>query len=72
MECGEKSVFFHECNAQVKILIFSPHGMKYTLFGIHKKIFFLFILHKELQKAKRNLFPARFSSNLTVAVCLLV
>ena len=32
IECSEKISIFHECVAQVKMLIFSPHEMKYILY----------------------------------------
>ena len=32
IECGEKISVFHECVARVKMLIFSPHEMKYILY----------------------------------------
>ena len=32
IECGEKISIFHECVAQVKMLIFSPHEIKYILY----------------------------------------
>ena len=36
MECGEKIGTFHECVATVKVLIFSPHEMKYIWYFLKK------------------------------------
>ena len=63
---------FHECLARVKMLIFSPHEMKYIWYLQKKKVNFLFILYStEIQKSKLNFLLGRFSFDLTFAVCLL-
>ena len=67
----KKISIFHECVARVKILIFSPHEMKYIWY-LPKKVNFLFILYStEIQKSKPNFLLGRFSFDLTFAVCLL-
>ena len=43
-ECSEKISIFHECVAQVKMLIFLPHKKKYIWYS-PKKVNFLFILY---------------------------
>ena len=54
----------HECVARVKMLIFSPHEMKYICIHL-KKVKFLFILYStEIQEAQSN-----FSFDLTFAGC---
>ena len=61
---------FHECVAQVKLLIFSPHEIKYIWY-LPKKVNFPFILYStEIQKAQPN-FSLFVSLNLTFFVCLL-
>ena len=45
IECGEKISIFYECAARVKMLIFSPHEMKYIWYLPKKKVNFLFILY---------------------------
>ena len=66
----KKISIFHECIAQVKMLIFSPHEMKYIWYLPKKgKFYFYFILNRT--DAQPNLFPGRFSLDLTFSVCLL-
>ena len=69
-ECSEKISIFHECVARVKMLIFSPHEMKYSWYiYLPKKVNFLFILYStEIQKAQLNFFLCRFSFDLTFAL----
>ena len=67
----KKISIFHECVAQVKMMIFSPLEMKYIWYLL-KKVNFLFILYiTEIQKARPNFFLGCFSFDLTFAVCLL-
>ena len=67
----KKISIFHECVARVKMLIFSPHEMKYLVFA-EKKYIFLFILYStEIQKSQPYFLLGRFSFDLTFAVCLL-
>ena len=67
----KKISIFHECVAQVKMLIFSPHEMKYIWY-LSIKVNFLFILYStEKQKAQPIFFLGHFSFELTFAVCLL-
>ena len=67
----EKISIFHECVARVKMLIFSPHEMKYIWY-LPKKVNFLFILYStEIQKSQPYFLLGRFSFDLTFAVCLL-
>ena len=67
----KKISIFHECVARVKMLIFSPHEMKYIWY-LPKKVNFLFIFYStEIQKSKPNFLLGRFMFDLTFAVCLL-
>ena len=67
----KKISIFHECVARVKMLIFSPHEMKYIWY-LPKKVDFLFILYStEIQKSQPYFLLGRFSFDLTFAVCLL-
>ena len=51
IECGEKTSIFHECVARVKMLIFSPHEMKYIRYLPKKSKFsFYFILNGNKKK----------------------
>ena len=62
---------FHECVAQVKMLIFSPHEMK-NIWYLPKKSKFSFIFYStEIQKSQPYFLLGRFSFDLTFAVCLL-
>ena len=45
-ECGEKISIFHECIAQVKMLIFSPLEMEYIWYS-PKKVNFLILYSSE-------------------------
>ena len=46
IKCGEKTSIFHDCIARVKMLIFSPHSMKYIWYLPKKsKSSFYFILN---------------------------
>ena len=46
IECGEKISIFHECVARMKMLIFSPHEIKYIWYLPKKSKFsFNFILN---------------------------
>ena len=67
----KKISIFHACEARVKMLIFSPHKMKY-IWHLPKKCKLSFFLYStEIQKAQPNFFLGRFSFDLTFAVCLL-
>ena len=67
----KKISIFHECVARVKMLIFSPHEMKYIWY-LPKKVNFLFILYStEIQKSQPYFLLGRFSFDLTFAACLL-
>ena len=67
----KKIRIFYECVARVKMLIFSPHELKYIWY-LPKKVNFLFISYStEILKAQPNFFLGRFSFNLTFSVCLL-
>ena len=73
IECGvvRKIIIFHECIARVKMLIFSPHEMKYIWY-LPKKVNFLFILYStEIQKSQPYFLLGRFLFDMTFAVCLL-
>ena len=68
----KKISIFHECVAQVKMLIFSRHEMKYIWYLPKKSKFsFLILYSTEIQKSKPNFLLGRFSFDLTFAVCLL-
>ena len=55
----------------MRMLIFSPHKMKYIRYLL-KKVNFLFILYStEIQKSQPYFLLGRFSFDLTFAVCLL-
>ena len=67
----KKISIFHERVARVKMLIFSPHEMKYFWY-LPKKVKFLFILYStEIQKSQPYFLLGRFAFDLTFAVCLL-
>ena len=55
MECGEKLVFsiFHEYIALVKMLVFSPHEMKFIWY-LPKNVNFYFILYSKENYRKQN------------------
>ena len=60
----KKIIIFHECVARVRMLIFSPHEMKYIWYLPRKSKFsFYFILNGKTS--------GRYSFDLTFAVCLL-
>ena len=53
----KKSVFFHECAARVKMLIFSPNEMKYIWYSPPKNKFsFYFILNGKYRKHSLTFF----------------
>ena len=55
----------------MKMLIFSPHRMKYILY-LRQKVNFLFILYStEIQKSQPYFLLGRFLFDLTISVCLL-
>ena len=61
IECGEKISIFHECVARVKMLIFSPHEMKFISYLLRKKskFSFYFILNGNAESTT-ELFPWSF------------
>ena len=67
----KKIRIFHECEARVKMLIFSPHEMKYIWYLPKKSIFSFYIYSTEIQKAHPNFSLCHFSFDLTFSVCLL-
>ena len=67
----KKISILYECVARVKMLIFSPHEMKYIWY-LPKKVNFLFILYStEIQKSQPYFLLGRILFDLTFAVCLL-
>ena len=60
IECGEKFIIFHECVARVKLLIFSPHEMKFISYLLKKSKFSVYFILNGNTESTAELFTWSF------------